>query len=292
VTTDDDGFYFFDNLLPGVYQIRFTPPAGYVPTTSFSGDDEALDSNADNLGWSDQFTLGPSNPNVEPDVDNGTDADFVDPTIDAGFVTPTVGVGNYTWIDADKDGVQDVNEPPLEGVKVELLDANGDPVTDAFGLPVGEVFTDENGFYFFDNLLPGTYTVRFTLPEGYKFTTTSSAGSTSANDSNPIPTAGDPRVGVTPAFTLTANTAGDMEEDTADDYGATFINPTIDAGVTRSPLILNIDPRWFQRILPKTGIEGGLKVLLGVYAILLGVTLVVLARRRQAVLGRMPQRKR
>jgi LPXTG-motif cell wall-anchored protein len=83
-----------------------------------------------------------------------------------------------------------------------------------------------------------------------------------------------------------------MEEDTADDYGATFINPTIDAGVTRSPLILNIDPRWFQRILPKTGIEGGLKVLLGVYAILLGVTLVVLARRRQMVLGRMPQRKR
>ena len=252
-TTDANGFYLFDNLLPGTYQIRFTPPTGYVPTGDFSATGtDANDSNADGLGWSDQFTLGPSNPNLELDTDPATEASFVDPTIDAGFVTPTVGVGNYTWIDTDKDGIQDFSEAPLEGVMVELLDAAGNPVTDAFGNPVGAVYTDAEGFYFFDDLLPGTYKVRFTLPEGYRFTTTSSTGSTAANDSNPIATIADPTVGVTPTFTLSPAAVGNMVADTADEYGASFINPTIDAGVV-PPLFAVGDYTWVD--LDRDGVQ-------------------------------------
>lgn len=78
----------------------------------------------------------------------------------------TYAIGDYTWIDTNKDGIQDKNEPILSGVKVELFDENGKKIA--------ETTTDENGRYLFDELESGKYKVKFTLTseqkKRYKFT--------------------------------------------------------------------------------------------------------------------------
>ena len=75
-----------------------------------------------------------------------------DETLDFGFVLPKVSVGDYVWVDTDRDGVQGDDEPGIPGVVLELTGPNGEPVTDVFGKPVGPVKTDENGLYTFENL--------------------------------------------------------------------------------------------------------------------------------------------
>ncbi|WP_277872945.1 SpaA isopeptide-forming pilin-related protein, partial [Leucobacter luti] len=76
-----------------------------------------------------------------------------------------VSVGDYVWLDVDRDGVQGTSpdEKPIQGVKLVLTGPDGNPVTDVFGNPVEPVVTDEDGFYEFIDLpalQPGeTYTV-------------------------------------------------------------------------------------------------------------------------------------
>lgn len=65
----------------------------------------------------------------------------------------TYAIGDYVWIDADGDGIQGESEQPLKGVKVTLLDDEGNPSR------VGRPGTDEEGYYQFDELDPGTYQV-------------------------------------------------------------------------------------------------------------------------------------
>ena len=54
-----------------------------------------------------------------------------------------IQIGNYVWQDNDKDGLQDPSEPPLSGVTVQLIDANG--------TVVATTTTDANGQYLFDS---------------------------------------------------------------------------------------------------------------------------------------------
>jgi len=65
-------------------------------------------------------------------------------------------IGNYVWEDLNADGVQDPNEPPLEGVLVTLFDVAGNEVASAL--------TDANGNYLFDGLMPGDYYIQFATP--------------------------------------------------------------------------------------------------------------------------------
>ena len=80
---------------------------------------------------------------------------------------PRVRVGDYVWYDVDKDGVQDGDETGVEGVDVELFDADT-------GLSTGLVTsTGPDGDYLFEDLLPGNYYVVFdldTIPAGYLVT--------------------------------------------------------------------------------------------------------------------------
>ena len=149
-------------------------------------------------------------------------------TYDFGFVrsgsTP-VAVGNYVWIDSDKDGRQDASERPIAGVVVTLFNADGTPAKALDGT-AATATTNSEGYYFIDNLSPGSYYARFSLPAGYALTRKSAPGSTSANDSNP-----DETTGLTPVFTIGGSVAGDTIVDTDPLTKAQFVNPTIDAGV-------------------------------------------------------------
>ncbi|MGE3619490.1 MAG: SdrD B-like domain-containing protein [Acidimicrobiia bacterium] len=76
----------------------------------------------------------------------------------------SVSVGDYVWVDTDRDGRQDPGEPGIPGVVLTIVGPDGEPVTDVFGNPVGPTTTGPNGEYTFENLpaLSGTetYTVR------------------------------------------------------------------------------------------------------------------------------------
>ncbi|MFO7535305.1 MAG: SdrD B-like domain-containing protein [Kiritimatiellia bacterium] len=99
-------------------------------------------------------------------------------------------LGDYVWLDANANGLQDEGEVALEGVTARLCDGSGN----ALG-PVA--VTAANGGYWFADLLPGTYTVRFEKPEGYVFSP-NHEGDDDAVDSD-----ADESTGLTPSVTLT-----------------------------------------------------------------------------------------
>ena len=75
-------------------------------------------------------------------------------------------IGNYVWVDENSDGMQDVGEPGLANVTVNLLDINGNFIASRI--------TDSEGQYLFMNVTPGTYQVvidEATLPVGITQTT-------------------------------------------------------------------------------------------------------------------------
>ena len=77
-------------------------------------------------------------------------------------------IGDRVWLDVDGDGVQDVGEPGIANVTVELRDGVCTPLP-AGGANCPTTTTDTFGNYLFGQLEPGTYTVAVidsTLPDG------------------------------------------------------------------------------------------------------------------------------
>jgi len=135
-TTADGGFYEFDELAPGDYIVEFVQPDNGEPTTQGGGDDQIdTDSNADPItGQTAVITL---------------DAGENDPTIDAGY-TPLGSIGDFVWLDENTDGIQDAGEPGVQGVEIILTNPDGTMDT---------TYTDGEGYYIFENLPAGDYTV-------------------------------------------------------------------------------------------------------------------------------------
>ena len=161
--TDAEGKYSFPGLALGEYTVSVVDPtsgplAGTKPTEAYTG---RYKTTAD-------VTIAEATGAV-------IDVNF-------GFVKPA-SVGDKVWMDVNRDGLQDTDEPAMPGVTVTLTRADGTAVTDAEGNPVAAVTTDANGQYKFENLLPGDYKVTFTNPAGYE-ATISDAGDDRGLDSN------------------------------------------------------------------------------------------------------------
>ena len=138
-TTDASGNYTFDALGAGVYVITEpVQPAGYVDGQ------EALGTGGGAVG-ADTFTNVPLSGGA-----NLTNYDF-------GEIG--VPVSGTVFRDTDRDGTLDGGEPPIPGVTVQLIDANGTVVR--------TTTTDTNGNYTFPNVPPGTYTIRELQPTGF-----------------------------------------------------------------------------------------------------------------------------
>jgi len=190
-TTDGNGNYSF-SVAPGTYSVAILPPSGYFVTGQDLGGNEATDSDVDNSGLSGQVTVTAGQSNLD---------------VDAGLYR-SVQLGDLVWIDSNANGQQDAGEAGVPGVRVTLLDANGNPVG-------GSQITDVNGNYLFTGLPPGTYSVQFdktTLPANYIFTTANSGADASDSDA-------DATTGQTAQVTLFS---GDS-------------NLTLDAGIKAKP---------------------------------------------------------
>ncbi|MFN8303097.1 MAG: SdrD B-like domain-containing protein [Saprospiraceae bacterium] len=74
----------------------------------------------------------------------------------------TAAIGDYVWLDGNANGRQDAGETPVEGVRVSLYDAAGQPVIiPNSGGQQAVTTTNANGYYCFPGLTPNTtYYVR------------------------------------------------------------------------------------------------------------------------------------
>lgn len=153
-------------------------------------------------------------------TDGGTDNDAQAP-----LTVAPVSIGDYVWLDTNRDGLQSTGEAAVAGVSVELKNN----LTGA----VRTTTTDGTGYYWFDNLVPGgSYTLTFTKPDGYTWTTQDAGGVTS-NDKTADATDSDVDV-ATGAVTFLAP----VEGTNATGANATD-NPSLDAGlVTKINLVL------------------------------------------------------
>jgi hypothetical protein len=144
--TDGNGYYYFDNLLPGDYYLVYKAPTGYYFTSKNSGSDIEKDSDADPAtGRTVKTTLDPG--------ENDT-------SWDAGLYR-LASLGDFFWEDLDTDGIQDSGEPGIPNAAVNLYDKNGSLVN--------QTLTNGNGYYSFTDLVPGEYSVEFIIPNDYEF---------------------------------------------------------------------------------------------------------------------------
>ncbi len=246
-TTGANGLYEFDNLPPGNYKVRVTPPTGFDPSPVQDGannsDTQASDELDSNINTnatgltvgtyeSGEFTLTSGDEPNEADAAAGDDQDATagspddlsgNMTVDFGFVTP-VSIGSFVWEDLDVDGVQDAGEPGIVNATVALLveDPNNAgafiAATDIDNASVTNVTTGADGLYEFDNLPPGDYRVRVTPPSGFVATPTQDTAANSdtlASDELDSNIASEPVTGTFESETFTLNSLGEPEESDA-----------------------------------------------------------------------------
>ena len=90
-----------------------------------------------------------------------------------------LSVGDLVFEDSNHNGVRDVGERLVSGVKVRLFKDGASSV-------LAEDTTDANGAWLFTGLLPGSYQMEITLPAGFEnsVTTATSGDPTNGNDND------------------------------------------------------------------------------------------------------------
>ncbi len=162
--TDENGKYLFTDLKIGDYQVEFnlsTIPENYIVTAQNVGDDDAVDSDANQTNGKTEVTT----------LEDGEN----DLSWDMG-IHKKYSLGDFVWDDVNRDGIQDADEPGVKDIEVILLDSNGQEIN--------RTITDENGSYIFEDLDNGDYQVKFTIPDGY-MVTAQNAGDDDTKDSDP-----------------------------------------------------------------------------------------------------------
>jgi hypothetical protein len=161
--TGGDGRYTFANLEPGSYTVSELPQSGWAQTWPAGSGSHAVT-------LTDQSAGG---------VDFGN--------------TQLACLGDYVWLDQNRNGIQDANESGIASVTVELFkQINGTWVSQ------GTEQTDATGHYRFCGLMAGAYYVRFYPPSGYSIT----ARDQGTDDS--VDSDADSVTGATTAITLLA----------------------------------------------------------------------------------------
>lgn len=131
VQTDEAGMFRMSNLRPGAAQLAFTMPDGWTAPADAENPKEV----------------------VIPQRDVLSDVDFA--------CIPEATLAGTLWLDGDADGVWDESEVRLLGVSIELYVLEEDMLVLQ---TIAE--SDVSGYYLLDKLLPGTYVLRYSAPQG------------------------------------------------------------------------------------------------------------------------------
>lgn len=103
---------------------------------------------------------------------------------------PLSALGDYVWRDLNENGLQDNDEPGIEGVSVILYEDDGDGVFEPNeDRLAGTTNTDQNGKYMFEGLMAGNYFVQLNNGNGKLNgfeTSPLNRGDDKANDSDGI----------------------------------------------------------------------------------------------------------
>ena len=156
-TTNASGFYQFTNLRPSdgsgytISQDDATLPPGYLDGKNQAGDLGGAFGGAAGAVLDDAIRSI-----VIPADSNQTQTDY-----NFGKLQPAAASG-YSYQDVNDNGLRAAGEPGIGSVAVTLSGSN-----DLGAITSITVQTDVNGYYHFDGLRPGLYTVAETPPAGY-----------------------------------------------------------------------------------------------------------------------------
>ena len=197
------GAYNFINLNCGVYTVELSTVAGAIGAAAPA---MTLPANWVNTGESTNGTLA------------GTPNGLITVTMTHSLATANFGIaqsvtiGGYTWLDVNKNGLQDSGEPSLGGVAVVLSQTN--TLTQTM-TAIATDLSSPNGTYEFTNLPPGGYQLRFIAPAGDGYSP-ALQGSNPAMNSHADPTTGDtPILVCSPGTVDLTENAGFMPSPTA-----------------------------------------------------------------------------
>lgn len=164
-TTDANGEYRFTNLAPGTYGIEELQPEGYLDGG------ELIGSAGGQVAGDDLLTQIVLTSGLE-----AVEYNFCEkvPAAISGYVfvdgdpieVPRGETLNLETLSTIRSGERKTGDRPIAGVELRLGNALGEPILDDQGNPITAV-TDANGYYQFQNLRPGVYTVLQSHPDGY-----------------------------------------------------------------------------------------------------------------------------
>lgn len=166
-STNSNGDYRFGALAAGSYRVRFTLPTGFgsfSPKDAILDDDYDADANPD--GTTDCTTLGNGQElyQVDAGLRSGMAATATNTPVPPTITPPATGnaiLGDHLWDDRNGNGVQDIGEPGVAGVTVQLLaGCSGEQM-------IAVKNTNSNGDYLFTMLAAGPYRLHVTLPANF-----------------------------------------------------------------------------------------------------------------------------
>lgn len=212
-------------------------------------------------------------------------------TVDGCGPTCSAAIGDTVWLDmSPHDGRQSPGEDTLPGVGVELLDGDGHVLA--------ATTTDEDGRYLFSELCPGTYRVRFELPDlagldNERWTVRHSGEH--AADSDPddggltdpivldegvVDLTWDAGI-VAEQVSSTTVTSLPPTSTTEPPTTSTTVRPTTSTTLEILPGTTTTVPPVTATTLPFTGFEMQMTALIGAAALMGGAALLAAARRRE-----------
>jgi SdrD B-like domain/Secretion system C-terminal sorting domain len=179
-TTYGDGQYYFTNLAPGKYFVQLESVPSWLFKCSNNGGDPDNDIDNDNNGVFQNTGAGIiKGETISLSAGGEPGNTSSNNTYDFGFFK-TNGLGDYVFLDANANGVQDAGENGISGVTVNLRNTSGTLLE--------STTTDANGYYaFYDPAQYGTYNynIEFVTPAGY-LASPSNQGSNDDKDSDPV----------------------------------------------------------------------------------------------------------
>lgn len=177
-TTSGGGYYNFANLAAGKYlaQIENAPSWMYVIPKNGGDPDNNIDDDNNGLTQSGTTIKGGT---ITLSVGGEPGSTSYNSTYDFAVYKDN-GLGDYVFLDANTNGIQDAGEGGIAGVTVKLKNTSG--------TVLATTTTDANGYYYFyDPSQYGTttYSIQFVTPSGYS-PSPSNQGSDDSKDSDPV----------------------------------------------------------------------------------------------------------